>query len=275
LTQAAATHRRTRAQAETLAAAMPRLLLAAERLAFVAAPGRHGRRRGGPGDAFWQYRDWQDGDEVRRIDWRRSARGERLFLREREWDVPATIGLVLEDTPSLDFHSARNFPTKREAAILLLLALAAILLRAGERVALPGRTPPLTGGHAIESLATALLSDATQAAPAPARTVRFGDFLQAPAFTGAPGGAVMQILDPAECDFTYHGHIRFEGFAGEAPLDALDAAAWATAYRRRIEAHRAAVATAAMQAGQTPLFHRTDHPPAAALAALHQALARA
>jgi uncharacterized protein (DUF58 family) len=265
--------------AQALAEGLPKLLLAAERLAFVAAPGLHGRRRAGPGEAFWQFRDFRDGDDARRIDWRRSARGDRLYLREREWEAQASVSLQLQDTPSLGFASDGAVPAKRDRAALLLLALGAILLRSGERVSLYGRTTPLTGPRALPTIAAALIGGTAgggEADPDPkARRVVFGDFLVPnPGFARQPGGAVMQILDPAECDFPYRGRILFEGFAREPALEASHAESWAETYRTRIAAQRESVARAAMEAGQTPLFHRTDHPPAQALAAIYNALLR-
>jgi uncharacterized protein (DUF58 family) len=269
---------KTLLDAQALAEGLPKLLLAAERLAFVAAPGLHGRRRAGPGEAFWQFRDFRDGDEARRIDWRRSARGDRLYLREREWEAQASVSLQLQDTSSLVFSSDKSLPTKRERAVLLLLALGAILLRSGERVALYGRTTPLSGPRALPTIAAALIGGhgGGEADPDPkARRVAFGDFLFAnPRFAHQPGGAALQILDPAECDFPYRGRVLFEGFSREPALEASHAESWAQTYRARIAAQRENVAHAAMEAGQTPLFHRTDHPPAQALAALYNALLR-
>jgi uncharacterized protein (DUF58 family) len=270
---------KTLLDAQALAEGLPKLILAAERLAFIAAPGLHGRRRAGTGDAFWQFRDFRDGDDARRIDWRRSARGDRLYLKEREWEAQASLSLQLQDTASLAFASDKNLPTKRERAALLLLALGAILLRTGERVALYGRTAPLSGSRALPMIAMALTGGhgaAAEADPDPtSRRVVFGDFLVPnPGFARQPGGAVMQILDPAECDFPYRGRILFEGFSREPELEAAHAEDWAAIYRTRLAAQRESVARAAMAAGQTPLFHRTDHPPAQALAALYNALLR-
>ncbi len=261
--------------AQSLAAGLPKLLLAAERLAFVAAPGLHGRRRAGTGESFWQFRDWRGGDDTRRIDWRRSAAGERLYLREHEWEAQAGFSLHFADSPGMAFQSAKSFPAKRDRAILLLLALAALLLRAGERVSLAGVTPPLAGTTALFSLAQAITSGGAAPADPRARRVVFGDFLTPnPRFTAPPGGAVLQILDPAECDFPYTGRIVFEGYAREPNLEAPNAAAWRAAYLDRLAAQRDAVLQAANRAAQTALFHRTDSPPAIALSALYQALRR-
>lgn len=260
--------------AESLAAGLPRLLLAAERLAHAAAPGRHGRRRTGAGENFWQFREFRNDDDARRIDWRRSAGSDRVFLREREWQAQASIALRLHDNPGMAFRSTPRQPSKRERAVLLLLALASLLLRAGERVALAGVTPPLTGNTALHQLAAALGHGGAARLEPKARVIAFGDFLTPdPNFAAPPGGAVLQILDPAECDFPYTGRIVFEGFANEPEIEAASAQGWAAAYRGRIAAQREAVRIAAQRAGQTALFHRTDAPPAMALAALYLALA--
>jgi uncharacterized protein (DUF58 family) len=262
--------------AEALAAGLPKLLLAAERLAHVAAPGAHGRRRPGPGEDFWKYRDFINGDDARRIDWRRSAGADRLFLREREWEAQASISLQLQDNAGMDYRSSAALPAKRDRAVLLLLALASLLLRAGERVALAGITPPLTGNAALHNLAAALVAGGVAPVDAKSRVIVFGDFLQpGPVFYGPPGGAVLQILDPAECDFPFKGRCVFEGFAGEPEIESARAEDWATSYRDRIAAQRAFVIAAAQLAGQTALFHRTDTKPAGALAALYQALSAA
>jgi uncharacterized protein (DUF58 family) len=263
------------AQAESLAAGLPKLLLTAERLAHVAAPGTHGRRRAGQGEDFWQFRDWRDGDDVRRIDWRRSASGDRFLVREREFEAQASIALVLDDNAGMGFRSAAGLPTKRERAILLLLAVACLLLEAGERVSLAGVTPPMTGRSALRRLAEAFLSGGAARLDPKARQVVFGDFLAPdPQFPGPPGGAIVQILDPAECDFPYAGRVIFEGYGAAPKIEAPRAEAWAVAYRARLAAQKEAVLAAAQRAGQTKLFHRTDAPPATALAALYQVLAR-
>jgi uncharacterized protein (DUF58 family) len=264
------------AQAESLASGLPRLLLAAERLAHVAAPGVHGRRRAGPGESFWQFRDFRDGDDARRIDWRRSASGDRFLLREREWEAQASVRLRLHDGPGMDFRSSSALPSKRERAVLLLLAVGCLLLEAGERVALAGVTPGMTGRAALRRIAAALVSGGTARIDSKARQIAFGDFLAPePVFAAPPGGAVVQILDPAECDFPYAGRVLFTGYAGEPPIEAPRAESVAAAYRARLAAQRAAVVAAAQHAGQTPLFHRTDSPPALVLAALYQAMSGA
>ena len=63
-----------RQQAEQLAATLPSLLVAAERVAAIVAQGVHGRRRVGIGETFWQFRGYHFGDQPQSIDWRQSAK---------------------------------------------------------------------------------------------------------------------------------------------------------------------------------------------------------
>ena len=65
----------------TAAANMPRLVLEARRIAATVIHGLHGRRRAGSGENFWQFRRFVSGEEARRVDWRRSARDEHLYVR--------------------------------------------------------------------------------------------------------------------------------------------------------------------------------------------------
>ncbi|MEE3502423.1 DUF58 domain-containing protein [Acidiphilium acidophilum] len=275
----AATRKRV-AAAEALAARLPGLLLAAQRLAAGAASGRHGRRRAGSGEQFWQYRDLRDGDAPRSIDWRRSARGERLYIREREWEAVETLVIDVDDRPGMEFASKPGRETKRDRALILALALAALALDGGERIALFGRTPSLAGPGALDRLAAGFLLPPT-ASPCTGRLAVIGDWLDPPediradlAARGAAtrGGVLVQVLDGAECDFPFHGRVLFEQPGGAAREDVARAEAVAAAYCDRIAAQRAMVAAAAEAVGLVPLFHRTDAPPGPALAAIRAAL---
>ncbi len=275
--------------AQSLAAGLPPLLLAAETLAASMAPGRHGRRRAGIGEQFWQFRDYQSGDEPRRIDWRRSARGSRLYLREREWEAIETLNLDIDHNPGMAWRSESGLPSKQDRAVLLGLALAVLALRGGERVALVARSKPHQGQGAAARLALAL--DQPPKLPISALPVSggklalFGDFLDPPERIAARlhslgaasrGGVLVQILDPAECAFPYDGRVLFTG-TGERPEDVPPedvprAETIRAAYQARLEAQKDAVARLAEAARLAPVFHRTDTAPAPALAAIRAAL---
>src|SRR6201988_148081 len=88
--------RQAAGQGRSLAATMPRLILEARAVAATVIPGLHGRRRAGSGENFWQYRRFISGEPASRVDWRRSARDDHLYVREREWEAAHT-GWVLSD----------------------------------------------------------------------------------------------------------------------------------------------------------------------------------
>lgn len=278
--------------AEQAAAAFPPLLVAAERVAATVAQGIHGRRRAGPGDAFWQFRRYQQGDSAHSVDWRQTAKADRPFVREHEWESAQTINLWCAGGPGMNWRSADTLPTKRQRSALLLLALASLLLRGGERVGLllPGDRPT-SGRLALHRLAETLdragaWDIPTSGLPRHSSVVLIGDFL-APAEdiattlrTLAGRGArghVVQVLDPAEESLPYSGRIEFTAPSGSG------SAAWLvnraedirSAYVDRLLAHREALRTLTRSLGWTFALHHTDTPPHGALLSLHQTLSGA
>jgi uncharacterized protein (DUF58 family) len=274
-------------QAQELAARLPPLLLAAERVAATVAGGIHGRRRAGAGETFWQFRHAQPGDPATAIDWRQSARAQGWFVRETEWSAAQVIGLWRDGSASMAWRSAPALPTKRERAEVLVLALAALLLKAGEKVALlSGALPPTTGGHALRRLAETLLAEDTALPPAGrlprhAERVLISDFLhplpeieaalRALAADGG-GGHLIQVLDPAEETLPYHGRIRFSGCEDEGDMLVRRTEDVRAAYARHLAAHRDGLAGLARTLGWSFTVHHTDQPPQVPLLALHARL---
>ncbi len=273
--------------AEALAARLPPLLVAAERVAATVAQGVHGRRRTGSGETFWQFRRYQQGDPATAIDWRQSARSQPVFVRETEWEAAQTVWLWADPSPSMAWRSTPDLPEKREHALLLILALAALLLRGGERVApLSGALPPTTGGGALARLAAVLMGESMADLPTPplprhATVVLIGDFLapleemEAAVRRLAAAGAMghlLQVLDPAEEALPYRGRVRFSGLEGEGETLVRRVDDVREAYAVRLQAHRDGLAAIARAAGWSFALHHTDQPPQAALLALHAAL---
>ena len=136
-----------RKEVEQLTAPFPALLAEAERVAAVVAQGVHGRRRPGQGESFWQYRTYQPSDPAHHIDWRRSARSDQIFVRENEWEAAHTVYFWRDGSPGMNWRSHKKTPTKQDRASVLCMALASLLMRAGERTALIGESqyPDQTG----------------------------------------------------------------------------------------------------------------------------------
>jgi len=261
-----------------LAGDLPGLLLDARRLA-AAAPGVHGRRRAGQGEAFWQYRDHRAEDGAKLVDWRRSARGERLYVREREREAAQTCWFWVDRDAGMDWTSSDARPTKKYRALTLCLALGILLTRGGERVgALGGVTR--AGPRAIDRLSLDLRDAPIEPAAPTTRTVVVfaSDFyapvetwrarLAAAASVGATG-ALLMIADPAEEDFPYRGRTLFHepgGARREALIGRAEAAK--DLYAERLETHRRNLRLMAASLGFPALLHRTDHGAAPALSML-------
>lgn len=276
-----------RQRAEDLAATLPPLLVAAWRVAATVAPGAHGRRRAGPGDAFWQFRPYQAFDAARMIDWRRSARGSTVYVREREFETAQTVYLWRDASPSMRWRSDRRLPEKRERADLLTLALAILLIGAGERIALLGESlRPRSGQPAIEPIAGLLATTRNgggslpvyEPLPRHATAVLIGDLLDPLDELAAVvkrwssegvSGHMLQLTDPAEEGFPYRGRVRFEGLEAEVPHLLGRAEAVSTDYRQRLARHREGLAELARQTGWTFGLHITDRSAESALLALY------
>ncbi len=270
-------------RAETLGHALPPLLAEAERLASAVMLGEHGRRRAGMGDEFWQYRPAHQGDPVRLIDWRRSARSDAQFVREREWQAAQSVTLWVDPARSMTFSGDKTRAPKADRAQVLALALAVLLLRAGERVGLAGGGLPRSGRAHLWTMATVLagaghegdygVPDANDVA-SHGRVVFLSDFLgdlapveAALASTSAKGAraVLIQCLDPAEEEFPFDGRTIFESMGGTLRHETLRAGDLRGRYLERLAARKARLQVLAGAVGGH--FH-THHTGGSALPAL-------
>lgn len=266
--------------AHALADRLPDLLLEADRIASTVAHGIHGRRRAGPGETFWQFRHLESQDPAQLIDWRRSASSDNLYVREREWEAAHTVWLWPDLSASMDFSSHLAKETKRDRAVVLMLATAELMVRSGERVGLLGLTQPTASRRAATRLAEALATAANAAAlnssqPPNARLSRFSsailfsDFLdpvpEIRAYLETLAGAgvnghLVQILDPAEETLPYEGRTEFLGTEGGEVWIADRAESLRTRYQEKLKAHRAEIGELATRLGWSFLVHHTDRP---------------
>lgn len=272
--------------ARTLADAMPRLILEARRVASTVIHGLHGRRRAGPGENFWQYRRFVSGEPAQNVDWRRSARDDHLYVREREWEASHTVWIWPDRSPSMTFASALTTGSKLERALVVTFALAEVLVQGGERVGVPGLLRPTASRNVIEKMAEAILHDPSERTslppsfvPSPLSEVVMLSDLWAPiaevrdtiaqlSATGAHGH-VIQIVDPAEESFPYSGRIEFIEPEGAGSVTAGRAETWRADYQGIVARHRAAIRAETDQRGWSFAIHRTDRPASELLLVLH------
>lgn len=280
--------------AEQAAATLPPLLINANRVAATVSLGSHGRRRAGPGDTFWQFRQYNQSDPAHTIDWRQSAKFEHVFVREREWDAAQTAALWCDCSPSMTFRSSKKIPTKAERCAVIGLALSSLMLTGGERVRLLGYAPAANSGRlALMQMAHNLERsiserDASPIPLAPASLPRhvavvlISDFLfpieeterALSSYAGtASSGYLLQVLDPAEESLPYSGRIRFQGLEDEGSLLLERTEDVRTDYVRRLAEHRTKLTKLTDRLGWSFSIHHTDRPPHTALAAMHMRMA--
>lgn len=280
----------THHDAEALAAGLPPLMVAAERVANTVSQGVHGRRRVGQGETFWQFRRYEPGDSLQQIDWRQSAKNDPIFIRETEWEAAQSVWLWRDGSLSMAYGSDAESTTKRDRADLLLMALASLLIRGGEHVALlgTGQTPGASRNvltrlwNEIESGQTAEAGlPGFELLPRHGRLVMFGDFLSSEDKTRMAvnafahhgiRGHLVHLIDPAEETFPFEGRVQFEGPEDEGRTTIGNTGGVADEYRQIFQAHIEGVQSISRAAGWGYTRHRTDASPEAALMALYLAL---
>jgi uncharacterized protein (DUF58 family) len=128
-----------------LRARLRELRLSARRGAGGDGLGQHASRSRGAGLEFAQYRAYEPGDELRRIDWKLYARSDRYFVREAERDSPLTAWAIVDASASMrQADAARGGYAKLDAAKTLAASLFELALRQGDRfglLALAGTAP--------------------------------------------------------------------------------------------------------------------------------------
>lgn len=274
-----------RTRAERAASSLPALRVRAERAAATALAGQHRQRRQGPGERFWQFRDYATFDRPRDIDWRRSGKGDRVFVRQKELQTAQTTYIWLQADAGMAYRSAPGLPAKRDDGATLAYALGLLATRDEERVAHLGAAyRPARGEAALETLGDALLRRrddgvlrVDQPLPAHAAIVLVGDFL-APldrleaafhAFAVArAGGVLIQALDPAELALPFSGRAIFAPPDAGPDYPVMDVDAVRAAYRDRIKAHNDALRALCRAQGWTYLLHRSGQDCGATLARL-------
>ena len=281
-------------------AALGTLPLRARRLADALGIGGHTSRRKGASIEFADYRDYQMGDDLRRVDWRLYARTDRLHLREAHEETPLRVVLLLDVSPSMAYASRKGSLSKLDYARALLGALALLVRRQRDACGaglisddLAKWLPPSRSPVRMQTVwglldtpppgqTTALahaLHTVLEIAPRRCLFVIASDFYEDPAALTPVIQRLrherhdliaLQIADPAEVDFTFEDPGVFFDIETGADL-ILDPAAQARAYREKFSAHRAAVTSACRDHGFEALALRTDEPP---LDALRACLAR-
>lgn len=272
-------------RAQARAALIPDCMVEAQRIANTVISGWHGRRKRGIGENFWQFRPYVDGESLSRIDWRRSARDDHTYVRDREWEAAHTVWIWADLSPSMMYKSTFASVSKESRALVIMLALAEILARSGERIGCPGVMEPIAARNAAERLATALMHNAATGGLPDTSMIRgnsdvvlIGDFLDpvedvmerlGPLARRGLAGHVVEIADPAEEIFPFVGRTEFTDPESGQKLTAGRAETLKDDYARAYVARRETLADNLRHLGWSFVTHHTDRLASEALVAVH------
>ncbi len=270
------------------ASLVPDLLVEARRIVNTVIAGWHGRRKRGIGENFWQFRPYVEGEAIANIDWRRSARDDHTYVRDREWEAAHTVWLWADPSPSMLYKSTGASVSKESRALVIVLAMAELLSRSGERIAWPGLSDPFSARNGAERIAAQLAHATTMPAkPEFSAIRRFSDIVIASDFLDpveetmqwldvlARHGVrahLVEISDPAEEDFPYSGRTEFTDPETGEKLTAGRAEMLGDEYRNLYGARRAELAAWCKRLGWSYTVNHTDRLASEALVRLHLAL---
>jgi len=283
-----------RHRAEAEAAGLPALMAAAEKAVSTLSLGDHRQRRAGSGERFWQFREYDPSDRPQDIDWRQSAKGDHIYVRQKEWQTAQSVLFWAQNDRGMNLKTAKAQTTKHEAAVILSLALGILLTRAGERIG-PLAEPGSAGRNdlALQYLGEKLWFKPSPLPPGPelppvaklpkqSSLILCGDFMQPPIVieeilhglaTQAPHGLLIQTLDPAEVDLTFNGRVIFRPFDDSIDVPIANVPAIREAYGERLQKHIHAIRSIARHHGFAHVVHVTGDEPRTTLSAAWQFLA--
>lgn len=283
-----------RRAAEDAASGLPALMAAAEKAVMSLHSGDHAQKRAGSGEKFWQFRDYDPADRPQDIDWRQSARGDRVFIRQKERQTAQNILFWVQQDKGMTLKSNRVHFNKMEHGTILSLGLAIMMTRAGEQVGVlnePARFG--RGPAALQHIGQSLchVPDPLPAGPvlplganmgANTTVILCGDFFCPPESLDmalgvlaarAPQGVLVQILDPAESDLPFNGRVIFRPFDDRQDFSISNVPSIRKAYLERLQVHIDTVRAIARRHGYDHIVHNTRDDPAGALSAIWQAQA--
>ena len=280
-----ATSAETLGRARARAALIPDLLTESRYIANTAINGWHGRRKRGVGENFWQFRPYVEGETRAKIDWRRSARDDHIYVQDKEWEAAHTLWIWADNSSSMLFKSELADVSKQSRAMVLALALSELLARSGERVGWPGVSKPSSHRNAAENIAAELAhADLGQGFPPTAQVKKFSELILISDFLDPVDqileqinaiasrgirGHIVQIIDPVEEGFPYSGRTEFLDPETGNRFTAGRAEHLVSEYKKLFEARKQTLSAHLSRLGWSHIIHHTDQPASTALVALH------
>ncbi len=237
-------------------------------------------RRKGPGTQLFDIREYDpSSDDPRSIHAKHSRKRDKLMVVEKEAEIHHHFYMWRDASASMDWKSEKAPYTPKDAAEIMMLALAKHFTKNQEKTGLI-ESGALSGtGNAAEWLATQLgRIDSTHDAPQlekklvlDSSALLFSDFLGDPQRLSDTldllqarriSGWVFMMEDPQIFDFSFKGDTLFEGLEGEQEIkfDKADSPSLRKNYQLALKERITLIEQIATDKGFAFILQRTDEP---------------
>ncbi|WP_292467220.1 DUF58 domain-containing protein [Methanolobus sp.] len=209
------------------------------------------------------YREYNQGDELRAIDWKAYARTEKLYIRQFEEDKSLTTHILLDSSKSMDYTGG-DAPSKFEYATMLAAGFAYLVTKDNDKFAIStfseevdfakprrGRRHLLS---TIDRLETAKVGGKTainectiqygKAIHSRSLVIIISDFMQDPKeiesaiYRFADHDLILvQVLDKTESSLVIHGHSRLIDLESGIKLDTYISDDLKNEYQEKLTSH--------------------------------------
>lgn len=231
------------------------------------------------------YREYNQGDELKSIDWKAYARSEKLYVRQFEEDKSLTTHILLDASKSMDYSSGDI--SKFEYATMLAAGFAYLVTKDNDKFAIStftdeiGITKPRRGRkfllQSLERLEHVKLAGKTDidecvqqyenAINSRSLVIIVSDFLEDPKaiesaiYRLADHDLILvQVLDKAESSLTLHGHSKLTDLETGIKIDTYLSEDFKSEYQKQLEAHMNTIQNACSKVGAEFYAFTSDVP---------------
>ena len=230
------------------------------------------------------YREYNQGDELKSIDWKAYARSEKLYVRQFEEDKSLTTHILLDASKSMDYGPGTS---KFEYATMLAAGFAYLVTKDNDKFAISTFSDEIDISRArrgrkyllqtIERLENQKLGGKTgidevtaqygKAIKSRSLIIIISDFLDD--FKAIESAIyrfsyhdliLVQVLDPTERKLTIHGHSKLVDLETQVNLDTYISDSFKDEYQEQLDAHINKISDACSKVGAEFYTFSTDIP---------------
>ena len=270
-------------------AAIQSLELRARALVDGISAGRHKSPKHGFSVEFSEYRNYTPGDDIKHLDWKVMARTDRPYIKKYDAETNLRAQLLLDKSRSMAYKSSPDGMTKADYAATISATLAWFLMTQGDAIGIttfaegPGEyLPPSNKPSHLKRIFGVLektpdgtgtdvdgvLKRVAEMQHKRGLFVLISDLLvpidtlESRLSTLHARGhdvAVIQVLDRAELELPFSGTSQITDLESGKSIP-IDTATEAEHYKKRFEAHQAAIHAACGKSGIDHHVAITDSP---------------